>query len=220
MIIKPHHFLTVYLTKDIQKKTIMKKLFLAFAVLIVSISAFAQNYIAFENSINRYSRSYNDNQIVVLYQNHYGIPQTILFQLFDGYGRNWGNVTLGLEISYLFGIPVFDVLEIYDGGYNGRGWGAVAKRYGIKPGSREFHRMKSMMSKKSKYWKDVYKDYSRNHDPRIARRNRIIFANNLYIYGPSSKELKKIYKEEKKIVRELDKRDKKIQKQYEKNKKK
>lgn len=198
----------------------MKKLLLAFSILFVSVAAFSQNYIAFENSINRYSRGYDNNQVVVLYQNHYGIPQTILFQLFDGYGRNWGNVTLGLEISYLYGVSVFDVLDIYDGGNNGRGWGAVAKRYGIKPGSREFHRMKSMMSNKNKYWKDVYKDYSRNHDPRIARRNRIVFDNALYIHGPSSKELKKIYKEDKKIVREVDKRNKKIQKHYEKNKKK
>ncbi|MFA6702628.1 MAG: hypothetical protein WCR12_06830 [Dysgonamonadaceae bacterium] len=198
----------------------MKKLFLAFAVLVVSVGVFAQNYITFENSINRYSRRYDDNQIVNLYQNHYGIPQTILFQLFDGYGRNWGNVTLGLEISYLFGVPVFDVLDIYDGGNNGRGWGAVAKRYGIKPGSAEFHRMKAMMSSKNKYWKDVYKDYSRNPDPRIARRNRIIFDNDLYMHGPSSKGLIKIYKEDKKIVREIDKRNKNIQKQYEKNKKK
>jgi hypothetical protein len=104
---------------------------------------------------------------------------------------------------------------------NGNGWGAMAKRYGIKPGSAEFHRMKEVMSNKNRYWKDVYNDYGQNRNPAVARRNRVVFNDQLIILGGvSGKEMKKINKEIEKRNKKIYKRENKMKKEWEKENKK
>ena len=197
----------------------MKKLLITLALVAASATMFAQDYYGFTRDINGYSRRYNDNQIVTLYQNHYGIPQATLIQLYDGYGRNWGNVTLGLEFSHLFGVSIWDVMDVYRGYPNGQGWGVMAKRYGIKPGSREFHRMKAMMKNKNKYWKGIYTDYGRGYDPMIARRNRVIFNDAMIMY-PSNRDINRIHKNIEKENREIYRENQKINREiYKENQK-
>jgi len=48
---------------------------------------------------------------------------------------------VALRLGEMSGRPIDDVAELYQKG-KGRGWGALAKSLGIKPGSREFHALK------------------------------------------------------------------------------
>lgn len=203
----------------------MKKILLTFVIALISIAISAQgDYSRFVRDIDGYSRGYSTDQVVMLYQHHYGIPQSTLIQLYGNYGNSWGNVSLGLELSHFLGIPIGDVFGFYAGG---NGWGVTAQRYGIKPGSAEFHRMKSIMNNKNNYWRGIYRDYGRSRDPLIARRGRIIFDDGMIILGPSSKEIKRmnkqiekrnkeIYKQQRKYEREWEKRDKKIRREQRK----
>ncbi len=200
----------------------MKKYIIALYIILISTVAFAQqDYTQFTRDIRSYSTSYTDNQVIELYQHHYGVPQNTLRLLFDGFGYNWGNVTLGLELSNHLGVPIADLLGIYKQYPSGNGWGVMAKQYGIKPGSPEFHHMKAVMGKKNRYWRDVYNDYQINRNPSIALRNRVVFDRNLIFIGtPSSKELKRINKEIEKRNKEIKKHNKEARKQWEKQNKK
>lgn len=206
----------------------MKKTVLIFALTITSIVMYAQaDYSRFVRDVDRYSRDYSNNQVVSLYQNHYGIPHATLIQLYGISGRSWGNVALGLEISHFLGIPIGDVFDFYDGR---RGWGITAQRLGIKPGSAQFHQMKSIMRSKNRCWREIYRDYGRGRDPIVARRGRIIFDDGMIIIGPSSKDIKRInkqiekqnkeiYKEQRKREREWEKRNRKIRREQKKQQK-
>ena len=50
-------------------------------------------------------------------------------------------IYLTLELSKLSGNSIDQVVEIYEVNKN-KGWGFIAKEFGIKPGSPEFHRLK------------------------------------------------------------------------------
>lgn len=199
----------------------MKKVIASFLLIMISAVMFAQtDYSLFARDIRSYSDNYSDDQVMGLYENHYGVPRNTLIQLFGGLGYDWGNVVLGLEISNFLGLPIGDMLIDYRDN-NGNGWGAMAKRYGIKPGSAEFHRMKEVMSNKNRYWKDVYNDYGQNRNPAVARRNRVVFNDQLIILGGvSGKEMKKINKEIEKRNKKIFKRENKMKKEWEKENKK
>ncbi|MDD3788480.1 MAG: hypothetical protein PHO94_07270 [Petrimonas sp.] len=162
----------------------MKKLFFTFAFAIASISIFAQaEFTNYVNSMNGYTKGYSNNEIAEMYQYHYGVPQNTLTNLFSGFGNNWGNVALGLELSRVLGIPVPDVLGVYrDGQSNGQAWGVMAKRYGIKPGSPAFHRMKRMMRRSGNTWGGIFDDYGKNKKRDIAKRGGFVLGDDM-IYG-------------------------------------
>jgi hypothetical protein len=46
-----------------------------------------------------------------------------------------------LKLGEMSNVPTENVMEEYKSG-KGKGWGALAKRLGIKPGSSEFHALK------------------------------------------------------------------------------
>lgn len=150
----------------------MKKLFLTLTLAIVSLAIFAQeDFTRFVNTMNGYTDGYANDVVAEMYQHHYGVPQNTLFDLFGGAGSNWGNVALGIEMSRILGIPLPDIFDGYrEGMSNGEGWGVMAKRYGIKPGSPEFHRMKRMMRRSGSMWGGIFRDYGKSKDPKIARR--------------------------------------------------
>ena len=56
-------------------------------------------------------------------------------------------IYLALELSLISGKPVDDVVEIYKINRD-KGWGAIAKMIGIKPGSDEFHKLKETAKNK------------------------------------------------------------------------
>lgn len=196
----------------------MKKVIITFLLVTASLVTFAQrDYARFAKDIDGYSRGYSSNDVVMLYQNHYGIPQSTLIQLYGLSGNSWGNVVLGLEMSHFLGIPIGDIFHYYDGE---QGWGVMAKRYGIKPGSAKFHRMKSIMGKKNSYWRGIYRDYDKRRDPVIARKGAIVFGDGMIILNPSSKDVKKIHKDIDKRNKQIYKNQRKREKEWDKSNKK
>ncbi len=90
--------------------------------------------------INDYGYRHRDpfiDEMVV----HYGAPRVLVRELLID--RRWapGDVYYACSIARTLGIPCRNVVEVWDRDH-GQGWGAIAKRMGIKPGSAEFHRLK------------------------------------------------------------------------------
>ncbi len=155
---------------------IMKKFFFTLALTVASLTLFAQNFDVFVTHMNEYTRRYGNTEIAGLYNNYYGVPESTLNLYYSDFGNNWGNVALGLELSGIFGIPMPDVFGIYrEGVSNGQGWGVMAKRYGIKPGSAAFHRMKNTLGKSHRDWGGIFGDYGKTKNPRVAGRGGYIF---------------------------------------------
>lgn len=90
--------------------------------------------------INDYGYRYRDPFIDEMV-GHYGAPRVLVRELLID--RRWapGDVYYACSIAHTLGIPCRNVVEVWDRDH-GQGWGAVAKRMGIKPGSAEFHRLK------------------------------------------------------------------------------
>lgn len=57
-----------------------------------------------------------------------------------------GDVYMTAQVSTTVGKPLTDVSAAYAKN-KGKGWGAIAKEMGIKPGSPEFHKLKQSMKK-------------------------------------------------------------------------
>lgn len=90
--------------------------------------------------INSYGSRYRDpfvNEMV----RYYGAPRDLVTDLLIR--RNWapGDVYYACAIAQILGIPCRNVVNEWDRNH-GQGWGVVAQRMGIKPGSAEFHRLK------------------------------------------------------------------------------
>lgn len=90
--------------------------------------------------INDYGRRFRDPFIDEMH-GHYGAPRPLLVDLLDR--RDWapGDVYFACAMAQALGMPCIDVAREYDR-HPGQGWGAVAKRLGIKPGSDAFHALK------------------------------------------------------------------------------
>lgn len=90
--------------------------------------------------INDYGRHHRDPFINEI-SGYYGAPRPLLVDLLDDRGWAPADVYYACAIAHSLGIPCIDVVHEYDR-HPGQGWGAVAKRLGIKPGSAAFHALK------------------------------------------------------------------------------
>ncbi|HYM87073.1 MAG TPA: hypothetical protein VET30_10095, partial [Pseudoxanthomonas sp.] len=90
--------------------------------------------------INDYGQRYRDPFVGEM-TGYYGAPRSLIVELLDR--RRWApaDVYYACALAHSMGIPCGDVVREYDR-HPGQGWGAVAKRYGIKPGSKAFHALK------------------------------------------------------------------------------
>ncbi|GAA4854615.1 hypothetical protein GCM10023332_02660 [Luteimonas vadosa] len=72
---------------------------------------------------------------------YYGAPRPLVLDLLDR--RNWApaDVYYACAIARTLRMPCQDIVHEYERN-PGQGWGVIAKRHGIKPGSREFHALK------------------------------------------------------------------------------
>ncbi len=181
----------------------MKKLLISLVLIISSITLFAQDFDVYVRDMNAYVKPYSSNQIAELYNHYYGVPQKSLIGFYNDFGKDWGNVALALELSQILGIPMPDVFGVYrDGHSQGQGWGVMAKRYGIKPGSPAFHRMKNSLKKSNKNWGGIFSDYGKNKNAQIAKKSIFIYDNG--IIKPNNKGDKKL----KSLQKNVDKRNK------------
>jgi hypothetical protein len=64
------------------------------------------------------------------------------------YDRHWapGDIYFACAIAYQLGRPCLEIINIYERDH-GQGWGVIAKRLGIKPGSPAFHALKGHVGK-------------------------------------------------------------------------
>jgi hypothetical protein len=92
------------------------------------------------DDMNRYGGRYRDPFIDEMVRYH-GAPRDLVSDLLGP--RRWapGDVYMACTIASIIGRPCRYVADIWERDH-GRGWGAVAKDLGIKPGSPEFHRLK------------------------------------------------------------------------------
>lgn len=90
--------------------------------------------------INDYGRHYRDPFINEM-TGYYGAPRPLLVDLLDRRGWAPGDVYYACAIAHALGRPCVEVVREYDRN-PGQGWGALAKRMGIKPGSPAFHALK------------------------------------------------------------------------------
>lgn len=95
--------------------------------------------------INRYGRADNDyfiNDVV----SSFGAPRYFVRDLLTT--RRWepADVYYACALAHQLNRPCMDVVRDY-GDDRGQGWGVIAKRMGIKPGSAEFHALKGKLNK-------------------------------------------------------------------------
>ena len=99
--------------------------------------------------VNDYGMRYRDPFISEM-TTYYGAPRSLVTDLF---GRNWsaGDIFMACAIAKIAGVPCVNVVRSYEAD-RGQGWGNIAKRMGIKPGSREFHQLKNGFSNTYDRW--------------------------------------------------------------------
>jgi hypothetical protein len=92
--------------------------------------------------MNRYGSRYRDPFVDELVRFH-GAPRDLIEDLLR---RRWapGDIYFACALARAAGHPCRHVVDIWERDH-GQGWGAIAKRMGIKPGSPEFHRLKRGM---------------------------------------------------------------------------
>ena len=92
------------------------------------------------NDVNRYGSRYREPFVDEMVR-YYGAPRGLVTELLVT--RRWapGDVYYACSIAQTLGRPCRYVVDQWDRNH-GKGWGAVAKELGIKPGSAEFHRLK------------------------------------------------------------------------------
>ncbi len=90
--------------------------------------------------INDYGSRYRDPFIDEMH-GYYGAPRPLLVDLLER--RRWApaDVYYACALAHAVRLPCIDIVREYDR-HPGKGWGALAKRYGIKPGSPAFHALK------------------------------------------------------------------------------
>jgi hypothetical protein len=90
--------------------------------------------------MNRYGSRYREPFVDELVRYH-GAPRDLVSELLGP--RRWapGDVYMACSIASIIGRPCRYVVDEWDRDH-GQGWGVMAKRLGIKPGSAEFHRLK------------------------------------------------------------------------------
>lgn len=92
--------------------------------------------------MNRYGNRYRDPFVDELVRYH-AAPRDLVVDLL---ARRWapGDIYFACALAKLAGRPCRYVVELWERDH-GQGWGAMAKRLGIKPGSPQFHQLKRGM---------------------------------------------------------------------------
>lgn len=90
--------------------------------------------------MNRYGARYPEPFIDEMVRYHHA-PRALVVDLLQT--RRWapGDVYYACALASVLGRPCRYVVDMYEAD-RGQGWGVVAQRLGIKPGSPEFHRLK------------------------------------------------------------------------------
>lgn len=90
--------------------------------------------------VNRYGSAYREPFVDELVRYHRA-PRDLVDELLRRPGWTPGDVYFACSLAAVIGRPCRYVVDEYERD-RGAGWGALAQRMGIKPGSAEFHRLK------------------------------------------------------------------------------
>lgn len=90
--------------------------------------------------VNRYGTTYREPFINEMVRYH-NAPRDLVTDLLGKQGWSAGDVYYACTLAQTIGRPCREVADQYQQN-RGQGWGALAQRMGIKPGSAEFHRLK------------------------------------------------------------------------------
>ena len=95
--------------------------------------------------INTYGRGDPDYFYDDMYSS-YGVPRDYVRELYTQ--RRWapGDIYYACALAELLNRPCREIVREYDQ-HPGQGWGALAQRMGIKPGSEQFHALKGRVGK-------------------------------------------------------------------------
>ena len=98
--------------------------------------------LGYMNDYGRRDRGYFVDDIV----GGYGAPRYLVNDLLDN--RRWdpGDVYYASALAYQLRRPLSDIVRERERN-RGQGWGVIAQRMGIKPGSAEFHALKGHLGK-------------------------------------------------------------------------
>lgn len=98
--------------------------------------------LGYMNDYGRSNRDYFADDIV----NNFGAPRYLVNELLTE--RRWqpGDVYYACALAYQMHRPCGDVVKQYESN-RGQGWGVIAQRMGIKPGSAQFHALKGQVGK-------------------------------------------------------------------------
>ena len=78
----------------------------------------------------------------------YSVPETKITNWSVSLGMKAGDIYFALEIARITRKPIDEVIKFYTSNKQ-KGWGAMAKDLGIKPGSPEFHALKGNAGNKA-----------------------------------------------------------------------
>ena len=92
------------------------------------------------DDVNRYGRTYREPFVDELVRYH-GAPRELVVELLARPGWTPGDVYYACSLASVLGRPCRYVVDEYERD-RAEGWGALAQRLGVKPGSAEFHRLK------------------------------------------------------------------------------
>ncbi len=135
-----------------KKQTMKKTIFLAL-MLLANIS-FGQDYNSGDTELDANLKIVNTNANKDLAAFKLELTKTFNVALPKveacfKVGMNPGDAFIAFEISSIIKKPIEDVITVYKTSKS-KGWGAMAKELGIKPGSAEFHALKGKAKDKSK----------------------------------------------------------------------
>lgn len=94
--------------------------------------------LGYVNDYGRGNRDYFVDDVV----NSFGAPRYLVNEMLTKRNMSPGDVYYACAMAYAARRPCADVARSYEEN-RGQGWGVVAKRMGIKPGSAEFHALKN-----------------------------------------------------------------------------
>lgn len=111
--------------------------------------------LGYMNDYGRRDRDYFVDDMV----GNFGAPRYLVNDLLTT--RNWdpGDVYYACALAYQLRRPCADVVRMRDQN-RGQGWGVIAQRMGIKPGSAEFHALKGHVGKSNGKFKSHRGSYS------------------------------------------------------------
>ena len=111
------------------------------------------------NDYGRRDRNYFVDDVV----GSFGAPRYLVNDLLNNRGWNPGDVYYACALAYQLRRPCNDVVRSREQN-RGQGWGVIAKRMGIKPGSAEFHALKGQMGKSNGKFRGHGPGNSGKHD--------------------------------------------------------